>query len=239
MLNEEEIKRAFEQAMSIWVNPEIEIRKKKGWLKEDFILKIAQIIFTPNQKTKIKFNNQVKITAKVKLKRNVIKGEVIFHSDLETIEDINVNCPPNSGHITLILFLDRWIMVFDARYNKEKIMDFILASKEFYESAKENLEKNRLRPFFENCWASAELSSACHFLSLGQEYSNHRTNLEKFKEWSKLRNVDEKHSNALFRLNKLRKSARYLNSKEFEKENTIYFLDIVKLMLEDIDKLIR
>ena len=28
MLNEEEIKRAFEQAMSIWVNPEIEIRKK-------------------------------------------------------------------------------------------------------------------------------------------------------------------------------------------------------------------
>jgi len=197
--------------------------------------------FTPNQRTKVKFNNQVKVIASVKLKtnRDIVKGDAIFYSDLETIEDIKVEYPKNAGHITLVWLLDKWIMVFDSRYNKEKIQEFIIASKEFYESAKENLEKRRLRPFFENCWASAELSSACHFLSLGQDYDNHKANLDKFKEWGKLGNVDRKHSDALFRLNKLRKSARYLYSKHFEKEDTDYFLEIVRSMLEDTEKLVK
>ena len=239
MFTEEEIKRVFNQALKIWIIPDIEEKKKKGWLKEDFKFNKAQIIFTPNKTPKIKYNESVKVIASVKLKKNksVKKGDPVYDSELESIEDIKVTYPSNSGHITLIQLLDRWIIVFDSRYNKKRISDFIEASKEFYESAKENLKKNRLRPFFENCWASAEISSSCHFLSLGQEYSNHRENLEKFKEWGKLGNVNKSHVDILSRLHKLRKSARYLNSSQFKHENNKEFLKCIKDMLKEAEKL--
>ena len=168
MLTPDEVKKVFDQVINIWVNPEIERRIKRGWLKEDFRFSRVQIIFTPKQKTKIRFNDEIDVTARVRLKKSVVKGDEINNSDIDSVEKIEVNYPPNSGHITLIRFLDEWIIIFDCKYNKEKIREFIAASKEFYESAKDNLEKGRLRPFFENCWASAELSSACHFLSLGK-----------------------------------------------------------------------
>lgn len=238
-MDNEIAKRVFNQVMDIWINPEIEKRKQKGWLKDNFELKRAQVIFNPKKHPRIRFNENIEITAKAKLNRSVIKGEDIKYSDLKTIEKFIVNYPSNSGHITLFRFLDRWIIIFDARYNKMKIQDFIIASKEFYESAKDDLEKNRLRPFFENCWASAELSSACHSLSLGEEYPKHGDNLEKFKNWSELKNVDKKHSDALIRLNDLRQSARYMHSKEFENETPGYFLDIIRKMIEEAEKLTK
>ena len=233
-------KRAFEQTMDIWINPEIEIRKRKGWLKDNFELKRAQIIFNPKKRPKIRFNEDVKITAEAELNRSVIKGEEVKYEDLKTIKRFIVDYPRDLGHITIFHFLDRWIFIFDAKYNKMKIQDFIIASKEFYESAKENLEKNRLRPFFENCWASAELSSACHSLSLGEEYARfHEDNLKKFKNWSELGNVDKKHSDILIRLDKLRKSARYMHSDEFKNETPEDFLNVVKKMIEEAEKLTK
>src|SRR3989344_1786473 len=232
MFSQEEIKRVLDQAMNIWINPEIEKRKKNGWLKDDFQLKRAQVIFTPNQKNKIRFNEEIKIIAKSKLNRAVVKGEEISVSNLQKVEEFIVDYPANSGHITVFRFLDSWIIIFNSRYNKEKIRDFIVASKEFYESARDNLEKGRLRPLFEDCWASAELSSACHSLSLGGTYYNHDDNLKKFKNWSELGNVDKKHSDVLSRLNKLRKSARYMCSSEFRKENPKEFIGIVGKMIE-------
>lgn len=239
MLNEKEIKSVFDQAMNIWINPEIERKKQKGWLKEDFQLYRAQIIFTPNKKPQIRFNESVKVTLKVKANRNIVKGEEIKYSDLKSIEEIIVDNPPNAGHITLIYFLDRWVIVFDARNNKKKIRKFIEASKEFYESAKEDLDKKRLRPFFENCWASAELSSACHLLSMGQEYPNHRENLENFKQWGNLGNVDKNHVKTLSRLNSLRKSARYMHSTEFKNQDPKEFLETIEKMIKEAEKLIR
>jgi uncharacterized protein (UPF0332 family) len=237
MLNQEEIKRAFDQAMDIWIKPEIENRKKKGWLKDSFELKRAQVIFTPGQKAKIKFNEDIEIIAKSRLNRSVIKGEEIKVSDINSVEEFIVDCPPNSGHITIFRFLDSWIFIFSARYNKKKIKDFTVASREFYESAKDNLEKKRLRPFFEDCWASAELSSACHFLSLGQEYSAHRGNLEKFKNWAELGNVKKQYSDMLYKLNDLRKSARYMHTDEFKKEKPKIFLEVIEKMLDEANRL--
>ncbi len=238
MLNQEEIKRAFDQAMDIWIKPEIERRKKKGWLKGDFKFSRAQIIFTPKKLPRIKFNKEVVVKAKARAKRKILKGEQVTTSDISSIEEIIVDCPPNSGHITLIFFLDRWVVAFDSRYNKKKIKEFIKASREFYESAKDNLEKKRLRPFFENCWATAELCSACHFLSLGQDYGKHDENLENFKKWSELGNVDKKHSDTLNKLNHLRKSARYLYTSEFKKENPEIYLQAIEEMIKDTNKLI-
>ncbi len=238
MFNEEEKKRIFDQVMKIWVNPEMEVRIKKGWLKKGTEIKRIQILFFPGSKPQIRFNERVKVIAKVKSSRRIIKGEEVKIT-IENLEGIEVECPPNCGHIALINLLGRWFVIFDARRYKKKIAKFIEKSKEFYESARDDLKNGRLSPFFENCWACAELSSVCHFLALGQEYGNHTSNIEKFEKWAELGNVDSEHGRILSKLNILRKSARYGNSADFKREDPQRFLKAVKEMIKRAEKLIN
>ncbi len=156
MFNEEEKKRIFDQVMNLWAIPEIERRKKKGILKDDFEIRRVQVIFILGEPPRVRFNENVGITARVKVNRNIIKGEEVKSSDIDKIEKFIVDYPSNSGHITLFRLLNEWIIIFDARYNKEKIEELIERSKEFCESAKGDLKVNRLRPFDEKCWNSAE-----------------------------------------------------------------------------------
>jgi|TARA_Y100000310_G_scaffold123033_1_gene121800 uncharacterized protein (UPF0332 family) len=238
MFNEEEKKRIFDQVMKILVNPEIEARIKEGWLKKGTEISRVQILFFPNSKPKIRFNERVKVIGKVKSSGRIIKGEEIKIT-LENLEGIEVECPPNCGYIALINLFGRWFVVFDARQYKKKIAKFIEKSKEFYESAKDDLKNGRLSPFFENCWGSAELSSVCHFLALGQEYGNHTSNIEKFGKWAELGNMNNEHCKILSKLNVLRKSARYGNSADFKREDPQRFLKSVEEMIEEAGKLIR
>lgn len=238
MLDDNAISRTFEQAWSIWINPEIERRRKKGLIGDSFLLKRAQIVLRINQKPKVKFNEEVEVIAEVKVNRDVIKGEAIMEKDVKSIGKIIVDCPDNCGHFTLINLMGKWTIIFDFRYNKKRIKEFIEASEEFFYSAKENLKSNRLRPFYENCWASAELSSTCHFLSLGGEYETHRKHLEKLERWSELGNVDKSHKNTLKKLDRLRKSSRYLRNNDFKKEDAQEILSVVKKMIESVKKLI-
>ena len=62
---------AFQQAMDIWIKPEIEERKAKGRISQDFILSKAQIIFSGDQRhIKVRLNEEVKAKALVKVKAN-------------------------------------------------------------------------------------------------------------------------------------------------------------------------
>lgn len=231
-------RRIFDQVMKIWVNPEIEVRIKNGWLKKGTKISRIQVVFFPGSKPKVRFNERVYVTGKAKADRRITKGDEVKIT-MDNLEGIEVKCPPNCGHIALINLLGRWFVIFDARYYKKRIAKFIEKSKEFYESAKDDLKNGRSSPFFENCWASAELSSVCHFLSLGQEYEDHTSNIKRFEKWAELKNVNGEHGKILSRLNVLRKSARYGNSADFKKEDPKRFLKAVKEMIEEAEKLIR
>lgn len=238
MFNEKERKRIFEQVMNIWAIPEVERRQRDGILKNDFEIKRVQVIFTLGESPEIKFNEDVSITAMAKVNRSIIKGEEVKYSDIDKIEKFIVDYPSNSGHITLFQLLDNWIIIFDARYNMEKIRELLERSKEFYNSAKDDLEGNRLRPFYENCWNSAELSAVCHSLCIGGTIKGHGENIKNFLEWSKLGNVDKKYVEILSQLKDLRK-LKYVSSTGFRNENHREFLEIVKEMIEETEKLIK
>jgi uncharacterized protein (UPF0332 family) len=238
MFNEEERKRIFDQIMNIWAIPEIERRKKKGILEDDFEIKRAQVIFTLGKPPEIKFNEEVGITAMIKVNRDIIKGEEVKYSDVDKIEKFIVDYPSNSGHITLFRILDNWLIIFDARYNKEKIEELIKRSKEFYESAKGNLEKDRLIPFYGHCWDSAELSAVCHSLITGGKNEGHGENVKNFVELSKLRNVDEGHAKILSELRNLN-NLQYEFSTDLRNKDHEKFLKFVEEMIEEAEKLIK
>ena len=236
-LTQEDLKRTFQQIVDIWVIPEIKRRQKIGWKERS--VRAAQIILIPNKRPLIRLNSQVKATAKVKVNRDVKKGEAIFDTDISYVKDIFSEKVKNSAYILLILFKDKWVIKFDFRYYMETTKEHIDAAKEFYESAKENLDKKRFRPFYEECWAVAELLSACNFLLIGQKYDRHYKNIEKMKSWAELKNVKIEFSEVLEKLYKLRDSSRYIKSKDFEKEDALKIIDTLKEMLEFTEKLIK
>ncbi len=229
-MTEEIGQRAFNQTMNIWIIPELERRKKEGRIDEKFILSKAQIVFSLDSgRNEIRFNEEVKAIIKFKVENDVDKIEKI------ELTDRDVNC----AHITLLLFKNNWIISFDFRYNKEKSKEHIQASKEFYESAKDNLKNQRLRPFFENAFASAELSAKSILLLLPDKKvligKNHKDRISKFENWARLGNVKVEFSTTLSKLASLRGSARYLSSDDFKRENPKEIISTLKEMINFAD----
>jgi len=241
MFNEEEKKRIFDQIMNIWAIPEIERRKKKGILGDDFEIKRVQVIFTLGKPPEIKFNEKVGITALVKVNRAIIKGEDVKYSDVDKFEKFIVDYPSNSAHITLFRLLDKWVVIFDAEYNKkrkEEIKRYIEYSKEFYDSAKSNLENGRLIPFYGHCWDSAELSAVCHSLIIGVKNYDHTVNVKNFAKLGEQGIVNEGHVKILSKLQELN-NLQYKSSTDFRNEDHKEFLKVVREMIEEAEKLIR
>jgi len=235
-MDNEIAQRVFQQVMDLWITPEIEKRKIHKKIPSEFKLRSAQIVFSSERTLiKIRLNNEVKAIAKCKVNKAKNKGDFVYEEDIENIESIELtDKDPNSAHLTLLLIKGRWIISFDFRYNKKRILEHIEASKEFLESAKDNLNKNRLRPFFEDSFACAELLAKSILLQLPDKEmlygKDHIHRIDKFKNWASLGNVSQKHSDILKRLKELRSSARYLSSNEFEKEDPKKVLVILEEM---------
>lgn len=235
----------FQQTIDLWIKPEIEKRKSLNRLPNNFSLKSAQIIFSLDKGwNKVRLNKEVKAVVKCKVNRSINKGELIYEKDIDKIESISLTeKDPNCAHITLLLFKDNWVISFDFIYNKKRIKDHIEASKEFFESAKDNIKKKRLRPFFENSFACAELSAKSVLLQLPSKNilhgKDHESRINQFKNWAVLGNVKIEHSNLLEKLNQLRPSARYLCSTEFKKEDPKKVLEELAKMIKFAERLIK
>ena len=238
--DDETKQRVFQQVMDIFVNPEIERRRKEGTIKDGTLITKMQIVFNLDKgKNEIRLNEDVKAIVKGRATRDIQKGEAVYETDIDAIEDIeltdeDVNC----GHITLLLFKNNWIISFDFRYNKEKVREHIEASKEFYETATNSLENNRLRAFYENAFATAELSAKSILLLLpdkdilnDKSSKSHGKIKNKLNNWTNLGNVKMEFSTTLSKLRDLRDSARYVHSDKYKEEDPNKIKDIIKEMV--------
>ena len=240
-IDEETKQRIFQQVMDIFIIPEIKRRRNIEETKP-FVLSSAQIVFSlKDGKNTTRLNEEVKAVANIKLNTSKIKGEPVYDNEVDYVEGIqltdeDVNC----AHITLLLIKNSWIISFDFRYNKELAKEHLEASKDFYESAKSNLENNRIRPFFEDAFASAELSAKSILLLLPDkeilEGKNHEDRIKKFSNWAELGNVNIDFSTTLSKLKSLRSSARYLSSDDYKNENPLEIINILNEMINFSEK---
>jgi uncharacterized protein (UPF0332 family) len=241
-MDEEFKQKIFQQVMDIFVTPEIERRRNSGTIKDGTLITKIQIVFNLDKgKNEIRLNDEIKAIITGKATRDIKKGEAIYETDLSNIEKIQLTEEDaNCGYITLLLFRSNWIIGFDFRYNNERIKEHIEASKEFYETAIDSLENNRLRAFYENGFASAELSAKGVLLTLPDKKildgRNHKDRLKKFKDWADLGNVKTEFSTTLSRLSELRDSARYLHSDKFKDEDSDRIKGILNEMIKFAEK---
>ncbi|MEK6952943.1 MAG: HEPN domain-containing protein [Nanoarchaeota archaeon] len=241
-MDEEIGNKVFQQVIDLWVNPEIERRRKLGKIKEGIILSKIQIVFSLERGfNKVRFNEEVKAIAEAKANRKIEKGEIVTEKDIDEIKSIKLtDDDKNCAHITLLRFKDKWIIAFDARYHQKLRADYIEASKEFYESAIDNLKKGHLRVFYDNAFSSAELCVISILLGWLKkdiiDNKKHHQRYNVFKNFTDLGNGKSVYSDTLKELDGIRKSARYLASDIYKQKDSSRISSTLKEMIEFTEK---
>jgi uncharacterized protein (UPF0332 family) len=144
-MNQEIAQSLYEQAMELWIRPEILERHNKGSVSLPVVLKAAQIIFGMDGSHTVRLNGEVKGKFIAKVKRVVEVGEGITYNDIEDLhlaerdpDDIDF------GHLTLLSQgNDNWNISFSFEYSTDNVQSYLGLGKEFLDAAKTSLETSR------------------------------------------------------------------------------------------------
>ena len=113
----------LQQVMELWIIPEIKKRQDEGTIPTEppYTLHKAQVLIGADGTKIVRLNNEVKILAKAKTTKPITKGQVLYESDIETIEELLlIEEERDLGHFTFIKFKNSWILAFSFIYDTSK-----------------------------------------------------------------------------------------------------------------------
>ncbi|MFO8008384.1 MAG: HEPN domain-containing protein [Candidatus Brocadiia bacterium] len=244
-LGPEGIRRLFGQIISLYVRPEIEKRQDMAKLFGPFHLWAAQIIFSlTGGPPAIRLNQEVRARVQVSL-TNGSQQEVGPPPSLRGIQDIedvigvqeeleNKDC----AHITLVYAPGRWLIVFDARYNKHLARRHIRRAGAFL-AASENCFEHRLwAPLVDNLFSAAELAAKATMMTVPdgklRRGVRHQYIRMRYDAWAQVGNTAVPFSDTLNKLTGMRDRGRYLKGEfKLPDAEARELLQIVRAMLRD------
>jgi len=239
-------KRLIEQALTNWVNPELERRKTNGKLTDGFILRSAQVLFSVDGTQIIRLNEEVKAVVKAKINRKNEKGEQLLDKDVDDIHSIRLLKEESDfGHITILRLSKGWFVGFSFLYDVSKSKGFYDIATEFMKSANYDLEQKRYRPFIESLFVAVENLCKARITLLPDEDMrkirvSHRVTKKKIGMYSRTSNVIKTaYSNTFVELLKLRDKARYDPNFSLKQEDAEAFFKSVTEQSKDVIKLIN
>lgn len=215
--NKEMGDKLIEQALELWINPEIERRKQLNTLPENFKIHSVQVLMNFDAPNEVRFNEEVKVIIEGKTTREIVEGEkVIIDEVLENITNVKLTeRDGNAGHFTMIFHRGSWHINFDFRYNASRCLEHSKAANEFLTSAKLSLNRNNMRAFVDNLFSATELMAKAIMLMHDEvvfKTKKHSTVHERYNKFGKLGNVNSEYTKLLNRLASLRPTARYINN---------------------------
>ena len=215
-LDDEGSKRFLNQVLSIWVKPDIELRKSAGTLPSNFALSRAQVILYPDGKYVVRLNDEVKALAKIRAARKFEAGEVYQIPSIDDIEDVDLSPDdsPDASHVTLFFQGRVGRIFFDFRRNRGLAKERYQAALQFLEAAEFCVNKMLLRPFIDCLFSAAELlASSQLFLFADPKYvkkGSHGQTHSQYNLRSKLGIGNQTYVTTFNKLSSMRTSARYL-----------------------------
>jgi len=230
--------RTLQEAMKLWVIPEIERRKKTGRLPANFNLSRAQIIFgSPIDKSgvKVRLNDEVKALTKVKLNRKIKEGEIIYLKDIKDIEQIELTDEEKDfAHFTMMRSRDNWVVAFDFRYNRQRARRHIEIARQFLELARFSQKKKFYSAFVDTLFSAAELLAKSQLLLMPYAKLRSHSRIQSlYSLHARLGNVKLDYKDAMCKLSGLRDSARYLKSAfKLKDEEALVYLQTVEEVLD-------
>lgn len=210
--------RLFEQALDLWIRPEISRRQQKGTLRLPVALNAAQVIMpSPREKRPVyvRLNEEVRAEIRVKAARAIDKGELVFNQDIEDVNAIRLmkDDEPDAGHLTMMNIGGQWYIHFDFRRDKSHAADLLQRAREFYGTAKAGFQRGWLGPAVENLFAAAELAAKAELLVINfyphEKAKDHGAIRGRYAKYANLGNAPIEGNTALNKLSRLRPAARY------------------------------
>jgi HEPN domain len=210
----------FESMTVNWVKPEVLARREDGsWTDEDLVYRF-QVQFLDNDEVAVRLNGEVQGVLEAKATRAIEKGEEVFEDDFSEISGYRL--PEEYAyhpHVTGFCFKGEWFLAFQLGHRDPARFEVLAAGKEFLATAHEALAAGRLRAFFDVANSAVELLAKAELLSCGPtiEYAlksvSHRTLSSAYNIWTgRLGNSERRFADALNRLAKLRRQARYIDN---------------------------
>lgn len=206
--------RFVEQFLELWVNPEIERRKTKGILPENFVLYAAQVIMNFGAPAQIRLNKEIKAVLVGDFSRKVEVEEQVSVDAFENIKEILLTrSDPNAGHFTMIRHRESWLVGFDFRYNTAVISEHLDAARQFLDSVSVSFTKGHLRVVADNLFSAVELMAKGLLLMHDEVLltaNKHGAVSSRYNQWGNLGNTDKQYTQLLNKLSNIRSSSRYL-----------------------------
>jgi hypothetical protein len=213
----------LKQIDKLWLRPAIEARQRSGELPDDFAPCRVQIIFHNGRPAEVRLDTEVRMRVSASITRPHAVGDQVSLDDLDALHSIELtDLDPNAGHITIVLYRDRWYLAFDFRYHATSSREHLAAARDFLETAADALEKGRLRVMIEDLYAATELMAKAELMPHDQTIATgrdeavqllpnqHSHRRDRYTHWAELGNTERQHAELLIHLTRLRRQARYL-----------------------------
>jgi hypothetical protein len=207
----------FQETLKLFVDPEVTKRLEGGQIDRSWRMFAAQVVMNVGEPVRVRLNEEVTAVFTAMLPGQLAEvGKTISLKDIESIANIELApADANAGHITMIALKGDWYITFDLRYNRARILEYLVTTDEFLATAHDALSMSRLRPFVENLLAAAEHLARCYLMvqpdpDLLKKGSSHNLVKTRFNYASKLGNVNSAYADTLNELFELRNPARYM-----------------------------
>jgi uncharacterized protein (UPF0332 family) len=202
-------------ALDLWINPEINRRREAGTLPENFSAYAIQVIFDDDLEcVQVRLNEEVRAVLEVDFTRDIKAGDAITISDIGDVKRVQLTKEdPNAGHFTLIRKKEGWTIAFDFTRNVTRSHQYLDAANEFLKSAEFAFNNKYFRAFIDNLHSTAELVAKGLLIMHDSEAlksKKHGQVSGKYNLWGCFGNINVQYTKLLNLLQKLRKSARYL-----------------------------
>ena len=205
--------RLLRQADEFWWAPEIERRKRLGTFDDNFSISMAQALFLPDRSVVVRFNDEVRGIAHVRVSRPIEKDSHIYQSDLDGMESFDLlEEDLDCGHFTMIKVKRRWFLTFNFLRSRSLCASLLDSAKEFLEVVRFSIQHGKSRPAVDNLYSACELVSKAQLIlssMLDRNSKSHRAIRGRINKWRHLGNINENFVELFNELCELRPSYRY------------------------------
>ncbi|MCH8814507.1 MAG: hypothetical protein IH957_05320 [Chloroflexi bacterium] len=233
--------RLHEQALDLWVEPELARRRSGGLMGSEFELRALQVVMIPppNERIIIRLNEEVAPIARYRVDGPVKEGQRI-EIDPSRVQGFSLGPEddPNAGHFTMMRLAESWLIHFDFTYNRQRAQEYLKAAREYLRSAGLVLrDEGALRSASELLFAAIELSVQAELMHTPRgETKRHRERLKRFVNWSELGNAPDASREALTKLTNLRPASRYLEAPlEIDPQTLEYYASAIEEQIAHVD----
>ncbi len=203
----------MQQAFDLWINPEIERRRRDGSLPDGFQLFMVQQIQRPDGSVSVRFNDEVRGVAMIRATREMAAGENAFMDDFDGIESFDlVDEELDYGHWTAFFTGKRWIATFNFLNQRAKCLDLLDKAQQFFESVLVAKSKSHPAVVVDNLFSACELISKAELVSsqmLKLDTRTHSQIATQLNRWRKLGNIESAFVDLFNNLANLRTRYRY------------------------------